>query len=125
MEFTFSKTIEVTFEDNFDFDKTYTEYGFDVTCDQWNIPRYCNDFLHLFTGIKAIHFLHNCAVVKTMNLGTDNEMLTEIKEKFKALKVCVTTFSPYIKEDIKDNSVGLVYNIFFDENCCPIKYPKK
>lgn len=113
--------MKVTFENNFDFERTYSEYGFVTTPLEECIDR----FESLFTGITAIHFLHNCVVVQTMNLGTDNEMLTEIKEKFKALKVGVAVFTPYIKNDVKTNSFGLVYNIFFDENCCPIKYPKK
>lgn len=111
--------MQVTFDNNFDFEKTYSEYGFIVTPLETCISK----FEHLFSGIIGIHFIHNCAVVKTMNLGTDNEMLTEIKENFNALKVGVAVFTPHIKD--KTNSIGLVYNIFFDENCFPIKYPKK
>lgn len=109
--------MEVTFENNFDFEKTYSEYGF-VTLEE------CIDrFKNLFIGIVAIHFLHNCAIVKTMNLGTDIDFLTEVKDKMGALTVGVAVFTPYIKNET--NSLGLVYNVFFDKNCCPVKYPKK
>ena len=109
--------MEVTFENNFDFEKTYSEYGF-ITTEE------CIDrFKNLFTGIVGIHFLHNCAIVKTMNLGTGIDFLTEVKDKMGALTVGVAVFTPYIKDET--NSVGLVYNVFFDKNCCPVKYPKK
>lgn len=111
--------IKVTIDKNFDFEKTYTEYGFNVA----PLSTCVKKFECLFCGIKAIHFLHNCVVVQTMNLGTDDEMLTDVKDKLGALKVGVAVFTPYIKNET--NSLGLVYNIFFDENCCPIKYPKK
>lgn len=109
--------MEVTFENNFDFEKTYSEYGF-ITTEE------CIDrFKNLFIGIVAIHFLHNCAIVKTMNLGTGMDFLTEVKDKMGALTVGVAVFTPYIKNET--NSLGLVYNVFFDKNCCPVKYPKK
>ena len=109
--------MEVTFENNFDFEKTYSEYGFITT------EECINKFKNLFIGIVAIHFLHNCAIVKTMNLGTDIDFLTEVKDKMGALTVGVAVFTPYIKNET--NSLGLVYNVFFDKNCCPVKYPKK
>lgn len=109
--------MEVTFENNFDFEKTYSEYGF-VTLEN------CIDrFKSLFIGITAIHFLHNCAIVKTMNLGTGIDFLTEVKDNMGALTVGVAVFTPYIKNET--NSLGLVYNVFFDKNCCSVKYPKK
>ena len=111
--------MEVTFGNNFDFEKTYSEYGF-VTLEN------CIDrFKSLFFGIVGIHFLHNCVVVKTMNLGTGIDFLTEVKDKMGALAVAVgvAVFTPYIKDET--NSLGLVYNVFFDKNCCPVKYPKK
>ena len=109
--------MKVTFENNFDFEKTYSEYGF-ITLEE------CIDrFKSLFIGIVGIHFLHNCAIVKTMNLGTDIDFLTEVKDKMRALTVGVAVFTPYIKDET--NSLGLVYNVFFDENCYPVKYPKK
>ena len=58
-----------------------------------------------------------------MNLGTGIDFLTEVKDKMGALTVGVAVFTPYIKDET--NSLGLVYNVFFDKNCCPIKYPKK
>ena len=109
--------MKVTFENNFDFEKTYSEYGFITT------EECINKFKNLFIGIVAIHFLHNCAIVKTMNLGTDIDFLTEVKDKMGALTVGVAVFTPYIKNET--NSLGLVYNVFFDKNCCPVKYPKK
>lgn len=117
--FAYINGIKVTFNKDFDFEKTYKEYGFNVA----PVSTCINNFECLFTGIKAIHFLHNCVVIKTMNVGTDDSYLTEIKEKLGALGVGITTFSPYIKDVV--HPLGLVYNIFFDENCCPIKYPKK
>ena len=109
----------VTFGNNFDFEKTYSEYGFVTTPLEECIDR----FESLFSGITAIHFLHNCAIVKTMNLGTDIDFITEVKDKMGALTVGVAVFTPYIKDET--NSLGLVYNVFFDKNCCPVKYPKK
>ena len=110
--------MKVTFGNNFDFERTYSEYGFVTTPLEECIDRFEN----LFSGIVAIHFLHNCAIVKTMNLGTDMDFFTEVKDKMGALNVCVAVFTPFIEDET--NSHGLVYNIFFDGNCCPVKYPK-
>lgn len=109
--------MDITFDNNFDFEKTYSEYGFIVT----PLETCISNFECLFSGITAIHFLHNCVVIKTMNFGTDNDHITEVKEKLGALKVGVALFSPYLI----NNTNGLVYNVFFAENCSPIKYPKK
>lgn len=111
--------MDITFDNNFDFEKTYSEYGFITT----PLKTCISNFECIFSGITAIHFLHNCVVVQTMNLGTDNDHITEIKDRLGALKVGVAVFTPFIKN--KTNSHGLVYNVFFAENCCPIKYPKK
>ncbi len=111
--------MKVTFENNFDFERTYSEYGFVTTPLEECIDR----FESLFSGIVAIHFLHNCVIVKTMNLGTDINFIAEVKDKMGALKIGVAVFTPYIKNET--NSLELVYNVFFDENCCPVKYPKK
>ena len=100
--------MEVTFENNFDFEKTYSEYGFITT------EECINKFKNLFIGIVAIRFLHNCVIVKTMNLGTDINFIAEVKDKMEALKIGVAVFTPYIKDET--NSL--------DGNCCPVKYPK-
>ena len=48
--------MRVTFGNNFDFERTYSEYGFVTTPLEECIDRFEN----LFSGITAIHFLHNC-----------------------------------------------------------------
>ena len=49
--------------------------------------------------------------------------VSKVKDNMGALTVGVAVFTPYIKNET--NSLGLVYNVFFDKNCCPVKYPKK
>lgn len=116
--------IEVTFEDNFEFEKTYEEYGFDVRNNELtDIPNYLNNIVRTFMGVTQLHFLHNCLIVHTRHLGNDIEGLTDIKEKMGAMRINVALFSPYIKGN--ENEKGLFYNLYYAENCTPPKYPKQ
>ena len=60
---------------------------------------------------------------KSIQGKNESDFLTEVKDKMRALTVGVAVFTPYIKDET--NSLGLVYNIFFDKNCYSVKYPKK
>ena len=72
--------MKVTFGNNFDFEKTYSEYGFVTTPLEEGIDR----FEGRCRGITGIHFLHDGAVVKTRKLGTSIDFITEVKDKMGA-----------------------------------------
>ena len=108
---------EFSIHDNFDFTRTYSEYGVS------NPEELVSLIEHIFFGVKKIMFLHNCIVVRTTNFGVNLsdliQMKEEMKETLRDLDICIATFSPWTGND----NYGLVYNIFLAENCCPVKYP--
>ena len=107
-------SIEYLYTNNFDFHRTYAEYGININ------DTFFSRLETLFIGAKKITFLHNCMVVRTSNLGNSLNDLTKIKDELHATDIHVATFSPWIGNEPH----GLVYNVYFTENCGPVKYPK-
>ena len=107
-------SIEYLYADDFDFQRTYSEYGMTST------KEWFSRLENLFIGATKIMFLHSCMVVRTTNYGTDLTSLMQIKAELNALQVDVATFSPWTGSEPH----GVVYNIYFAENCSPVKYPK-
>lgn len=104
---------DFSIHDNFDFTRTYSEYGI-------SDPEECVSLLdRVFSGVTKIMFLHNCIVVRTTNLGVNLSDIIQMKEALSALDICIATCSPYTGNE----NYGLVYNIYFAQNCCPVKYP--